>query len=51
MSTEAAETTTEATLVKIPLEQLRANPLNLRRTVGDVKSLTKSVAAVGIVVP
>ena len=51
MSTGTAEATTEATLVEIPLEQLRANPLNLRRSVGDVKSLTKSVAEVGIVVP
>jgi ParB family chromosome partitioning protein len=42
---------TEATLVEIPLEQLRTNPLNLRRRVGDIKALTKSIAELGIVVP
>ena len=42
---------TEAALVEIPLEQLRTNPLNLRRRVGDIKALTKSIAELGIVVP
>src|SRR5688500_16300986 len=42
---------TEATLVEIPLEQLRTNPANLRRRVGDIKGLTKSIAELGIVVP
>ena len=42
---------TEATLLEIPLEQLRTNPLNLRRRVGDIKALTKSIAELGIVVP
>ena len=42
---------TEATLVEIPLEQLRTNPLNLRRRVGDIKALTKSIIELGIVVP
>ncbi len=37
--------------MEIPLEQLRTNPLNLRRRVGDIKALTKSIAEVGIVVP
>ncbi len=52
-ATAAVETepTTEAMLVEIPLKQLRTNPLNLRRRVGDIKALTKSVAEVGIVVP
>jgi ParB/RepB/Spo0J family partition protein len=51
MSTATTDTTTEATLVEIPLEQLRPNPANLRRNVGDIKALTKSIAEVGIVVP
>lgn len=48
---EATEAKAEAILVEIPLEQLRTNPLNLRRRVGDIKALTKSIAEVGIVVP
>jgi hypothetical protein len=49
--TTATEATTGATLVDIPLDLLQANPANLRRSVGDIKALTKSVAEVGIVVP
>ena len=48
---KATEAKAEAMLVEIPLEQLRTNPLNLRRRVGDIKALTKSIAEVGIVVP
>jgi ParB family chromosome partitioning protein len=42
---------TEAVLVEIELDKLTPNPWNLRRSVGDVKALTKSIAEVGIVVP
>ncbi len=37
---EATEAKAEAILVEIPLQQLRTNPLNLRRRVGDIKALT-----------
>ena len=42
---------TDAALVEIELDKLTPNPSNLRRSVGDVKALTKSIAEVGIVVP
>jgi hypothetical protein len=42
---------TDAALAEIELDKLTPNPLNLRRSVGDIKALTKSIAEVGIVVP
>src|SRR5919199_4645872 len=42
---------TEAALAEIELDKLTPNPLNLRRSVGDIKALAKSIAEVGIVVP
>lgn len=41
----------ESTVLSIPIEKLRPDPNNVRRHVGDVSELAKSIAGVGVVEP